>query len=222
MNTLGLDCSFWQGPNVQYPAIDWTTVKAGGVMFAFMRACRWTYVDPTFGYNWAESERAGVLRGAYCYFNPTVDPLAQAETLYDLTGGAGELPDVLDFESNPANYTQGTLRNRLDQCRDRYVQLSGRQPILYTNLYWLSVLGDTMGMDLWIARYNTEPGIDDWVFWQDSQTTSFPGIADPTVDRDWFNGTYEDLLVYCGLEPEEPTLTEKVGLLWEAHPELHV
>ncbi len=210
--TLGCDVSWWQGPNTQYGPIDWVTLTASDCKFAFIRACWKTYEDQNFSINWPGSGDAGILRGGYLYFDPSWDPVAQADKLFDLTQGVGELPDVIDFETNPANYQQGTLRNRIDICRDHYAQLAGREPILYTNLSWLGVLGDSLGMDLWIARYYaTEPGVDDWQFWQDSDRESFPGIADPTVDRNWFNGTYDDLLVYCGLQEPPPSLEERVS-----------
>ncbi|MFZ1960088.1 MAG: GH25 family lysozyme, partial [Methylovirgula sp.] len=56
----GIDVSKYQGD------IDWNTVRASGVKFAWIKATEGgDYVDEKFAQNWAEAKAAGVPRGAY-------------------------------------------------------------------------------------------------------------------------------------------------------------
>ena len=56
----GIDVSRWQG------GIDWTSVRAAGTQFAFLKATEGgDRVDPRFLENWDGAARAGVPRGAY-------------------------------------------------------------------------------------------------------------------------------------------------------------
>src|SRR5262245_50270540 len=61
----GIDVSYYQG------TIDWNRVKNDGIDFAFVRVSDGaTFRDPKFVTNWAESQAAGVVRGAYQFFRP--------------------------------------------------------------------------------------------------------------------------------------------------------
>lgn len=73
---------------------------------------------------------------------------------------------------------------------------------------------------LWTAHWNqfvSNPLIPDsflgWVFWQVDNSTAFPGIPDRTCDLNRFGGTLEDLKEWAGIG-EEPTLEQKVDILW--------
>ena len=91
----GVDISHYDG------TIDWTQVKAAGISFAFAKATEGTsYVDPTFATNWAGMKAAGIVRGAYHFFDPAVDATSQVTYCLATVGTleAGDLPIVLDFE----------------------------------------------------------------------------------------------------------------------------
>ena len=93
--TSGIDVSYYQGD------ITWARVRRAGVQFAFIRVSDGsTILDSKFEANWAGARRASVLRGAYQFFRPEEDPVAQANLLVKKlrAHGQGELPPVIDIE----------------------------------------------------------------------------------------------------------------------------
>ena len=79
----GMDVSSYE------TSIDWPTAKAAGIEFAFIRASDGLqYRDPKFATYWAGARAAGVMRGAYQFFRPTQDPIAQADLLLAAIGRA--------------------------------------------------------------------------------------------------------------------------------------
>ena len=69
----GIDVSHHQGE------IDWTKVKNDGIVFAFMKATQGLrFVDPRFKLNWAATEKAGIIRGAYHFLEADQDGAARS------------------------------------------------------------------------------------------------------------------------------------------------
>ena len=84
----GVDVSHYDG------TIDWVKAHASGIDFAFMKATESTdFIDPNFATNWQAAAAAGVIRGAYHFFRPEVDPVAQAGR-HDLAGVRFRLSEV--------------------------------------------------------------------------------------------------------------------------------
>src|SRR5262245_53102110 len=95
----GIDVSYYQKD------IDWTKVKAAGVDFAFIRVSDGlNFIDSKFSSNWPSARSAGIVRGAYQFFRPGLDPVAQANLLIERMGPleADDLPPVIDVETNDA------------------------------------------------------------------------------------------------------------------------
>ncbi len=73
-------------------------------------------------------------------------------------------------------------------------------------------------------------GCKHWKFWQFSgDRFVLPGAGGIAIDLNFFNGSVEQLKSWAGVAPGEDeqagvdlSLEEKIGRLWEAHPELHV
>ena len=87
----GIDVSWYQ------KKIDWKQVATSKV-FAFIKATEGTNLeDKSFASNWSGAQNAGLLRGAYHFFHPSVDPIDQAEFFLS-TVVTCELPPVLDVE----------------------------------------------------------------------------------------------------------------------------
>ena len=68
--------------------------------------------------------------------------------------------------------------------------------------------GEWAQYDLWVASYGSSnavlpAGWTDWKIWQHTGTGHAPGIAGD-VDLNWFNGSYDDLLKYCGAPAPQP------------------
>ena len=208
----GIDVSDGQG------AIDWNAVKAAGVDFALVKATQGTYdTQSTFAANWAGARAAGVIRGAYHFFDPTEDGAAQAQHFLAVVGavGAGDLPAMLDIEcpTGRADTTclgTGTsdaasaadIAARMWDFIDAVEQATGKKPLVYTyGSYFASNGVDTTGLDaypLCIADpvagscFDVPPPWSSALLWQYSFTGDVPGISD-AVDRDRFLGTLSDL-----------------------------
>ena len=198
--------------------IDWIEVKKSGVQFAIIKATESdNFVDPRFDYNWSRTRRQGLIRGAYHFFRPLVDPVRQANNFIKIAGRIlhqTDLPPVLDIESYPDFVAREWKQISLDE-RLRRLQIwlkavesaTGRTPIIYTNYYaWRDYLGNTEKFarhPLWIAAYKVDSpkipannwGGKGWTFWQTSERGIVPGIRGeaPCVDMDVYRGTFEDL-----------------------------
>src|SRR5207302_6078686 len=73
----GIDVSSWQGPSIAWP-----TVGTSGISFAYIRAGEGSsQPDDDFQKNWTGAKAAGITVGAYLFFHPSQDPVAQAGLL---------------------------------------------------------------------------------------------------------------------------------------------
>ena len=193
----GLDVASWQHPNGA--TIDWAAVRAAGQSFAYIKATEGTsYTNPYFGADWAGAQANGMVRGAYHYARPELDPTGQADFFAAVMGGLarGDLPPVLDLESS-GNLSADALLGWVGTFLSRVQALTGRRPLIYTYPnFWKFATCDSRafaGQLLWIADYNggSEPtlplpgGWRDWTFWQHTSSGSLPGIVG-AVDLDVF------------------------------------
>lgn len=199
----GIDVSYYQG------SIDWNAV-AGDAEFALIRVSHSTqFLDPDFETNWNDAHAAGVPVGAYQYFEPDEDPIAQANLLLDNMGPlmAGDLPPVIDVES-AAGQSPAQIEAAILAWVEHVEAETGVKSIIYTGPYFWqdNVNSDAFGdYPLWIAHYGTECPLTPtpWVRWdmhQYSSTGSTAGIVGD-VDQNTFNGSLDDLI---GLGGEAP------------------
>jgi lysozyme len=193
-------------------SIDWAAVQADGVRFAMIKATQGTYdTQSTFSSNWAGSRAAGLRRGAYHFFDPTEDGVAQAAYFLSVVGTlhADDLPPMLDLECpdgdanclDPGESGQAPpadIRPRIQGFLSTVEKATGKKPLVYTFASYFVQSGvDATGLDaypLFIA-YPTAgacfPVPSPWpwaVMWQYSFTGSVRGIG-VAVDRDRFIGT---------------------------------
>jgi GH25 family lysozyme M1 (1,4-beta-N-acetylmuramidase) len=210
----GIDVSHWNG------AIDWKRVRGDGFRFVFIKATEGvTYEDDTFPPNWKGARSVGMLRGAYHFFHPNIDPKKQADLFINYvkkTNDLGELPPVFDLEVGDGQPNH-VIISRSKIWLDRVEAELGLRPLIYSSpgflQYQFSELGGgppawAKDYDLWIANYEPTPwlppGWPRWKFWQHSKTGTVSGISE-LVDLNWFNGTMDELFDYAGKKPPEPT-----------------
>ncbi len=203
----GIDVSHLQGN------VEWQKIAEAGIKFAFIKATEGaTFADPNFKANWEGARMAGLLRGAYHFFHPETEALAQAERFLSVVGkDSGELAPALDLEPIPV---EGTTRDRWSNASadarllaistwlDAVEQSLGRKPIIYTAAgFWnkrISAGNRFAAYPLWLAQYTKTipPRIPstwtDWSFWQHSDSGRVPGISGK-VDISRFNGSLDDL-----------------------------
>jgi lysozyme len=193
--TAGIDVSYYQGD------IAWSRVRRAGVQFAFIRVSDGSTIrDSQFAANWNGARRASVLRGAYQFFRPEEDPIAQANLLINTlrAHGRGELPPVIDIEVTgglPLASVVANARVWIEQVRSQL----GVEPIVYTN-YGMFRWGGAEPLaqqPLWLAHYTEDcpsipPPWTQWTFWQYTENGRVDGIDGP-VDLDVFAGAPDEL-----------------------------
>lgn len=191
----GIDVSHFQG------TVDWQKVRQAGIAFAIAKATQGDgYEDPMFRVNWPAMKAAGLIRGAYDFYDVADDPATQArEFISRVSLEAGDLPPVVDIETmNGAADTiaglAADLRTYLDLLSAHY----GVKPIIYTGPgFWNAHVNESFGdFPLWVAVYadaiELPHGWSTWTIWQHSQTGTIEGV-DGAVDLDRFNGDREAL-----------------------------
>jgi GH25 family lysozyme M1 (1,4-beta-N-acetylmuramidase) len=198
----GIDVSHHNG------AIDFANVLKAKQRFVFIKATQDTsFVDEDFTSNVARARAAGMLVGAYHFFDYSLDGTAQADHFVDRLEAAGgildALPPVVDVEcwqpSGPSTHvvTEARLRDFVIRVYER----TGRLPIVYTSSFmWSEVTGGSdafADLPLWAACWGCEspPTLaapwEEWLFWQ----TGIGRIKDVgRLDANVFNGSEEDLL----------------------------
>jgi lysozyme len=197
----GIDVSSYQG------TIQWSQVKAAGIAFSFARVSDGTaFPDADFAANWKAMKAQGIVRGVYQYFEPGVDPTAQAKLLLSsvaAAGGleAGDLPPVMDIETTGGQSTT-TIQAHMKTWLGVIENAVGRKPLIYTSSGFGPNIGTGFGAyPLWVANWGvTCPalpgGWTSWVFWQTADNGTVKGITGP-VDLDEFDGTLGDLTAFA-------------------------
>ena len=197
----GIDVSDHQG------SVDWKAVKQAGKVFAFLKATDGiTWTDPDFAANWNGARAAGLLCGAYHFYETDDDPTAQAQNfLRAVQLGPGDLPPVVDIEKLAAGGSAGQAVKDLQTWLDAVETATGRTPLIYTSHgFWTSLGTSAFGRyPLWIAAYGTQSptlpaGWSAWTFWQFSESGQVTGVTGP-VDLDVFSGSLADLRALAGL-----------------------
>ncbi len=200
----GIDVSVWQ------QTVDWDKVAASGIKFAFARASYGTSKDTYFDNNWPKMKAAGLLRGAYQYWLPAKDPIAQAQAMLDILGPLepGDLPPVVDVEQTDG-LGPTEISNRLSQWLKHVEGALGVKPIIYSGKYfWQDNVKSDAFVDypLWIPNYSLDcPDLPsgywpNWHFFQYTSTGSVNGVAG-NVDRNIFNGSLQDLYAFASGGP---------------------
>ncbi|HEY1586777.1 MAG TPA: GH25 family lysozyme, partial [Polyangia bacterium] len=199
----GIDVSEFQG------SINWSAVKAAGKEFAFIRVSDGTYQDPDFATNWAGAKAAGLLRGAYQFFEAGDDPITVADQFLAKIGtlGEGDLPPVLDVEVTDGQ-SAATMKANMEAWLAHVEAKTGRSPFIYVSPGFWPNLGspNESHYRLWVANWGvTCPslpagGWSTFQMWQKADNGSVSGISG-NVDLDEFNGTLAELQAIAGGAP---------------------
>lgn len=238
--TFGCDVSAWQNKTDTPQNINYHQMYDAGARFVFIKASQSCWTDRNFNYSWNAAAETDLLRGAYHFVYWDENPRKQAEYFWSLIeNDPGELPPVADYE-NYGNVPKDAVNYLWGFC-DTLERLSGRTPIIYTNVWFF---GDTVAKNaawakfpLWVASYTSQAYVEkymrlrtpweEWAFWQYTKSGNGKqfGVESLDLDMNYFNGSYDDLLQFAGFQEEEQQKEindpEKLERLWVAHPELH-
>lgn len=199
--TLGVDVSQSNG------TIDWMQVHQANYDFAFIRATEGTALtDSQFATNQSSARLHGVIPGAYHFFHPAQDPIAQADFFVQTAGTwrAGDLPLTLDLEVTDGMSGSAVASAALSFLQ-RVQQTSGKMPIIFVSSSFFNSIGAPSSLanysTLWIANAGVScpnipmPPWGGWLFWLSTIGGTVPGIGG-TVDIDTFNGSLADLQTF--------------------------
>jgi hypothetical protein len=133
----GIDVSSWQHPEGN--VIDWEEVYAAGYRFAVVKATQGvSYVNPWIARDLSDAGAAGLLLGAYHYFEAGEDPTVQAKWLLNCTQGQPlDLGVFVDWECySPQKFVHTQeLTSFLTEAR-----LTRPQCGVYCSIEWASLL----------------------------------------------------------------------------------
>ncbi len=199
----GIDVSHYQ------KKIDWDKVASQDIQFAFIKATEGeTYKDSFFCENWVKMKAAGIKRGAYHFFRPTLSAEMQAANFIEMAElGDGDFAPVLDLEVTD-NVSPEVLRAQVDRWLHIVENHFKIKPIIYTyqNFFNDHLAGHYEGYPIWIARYTSwrKPRLysnQNWHFWQYGNRGRLQGIEGP-VDFNVFQGSVEELEDFCLVRPK--------------------
>ncbi len=195
-HAIGLDVSEYQ-EKISWSYVD-TLEQKYPIHFVFIRATVGKdRVDHCFERNWLGAKANKMIRGAYHYYRPNENSVAQAQLFIKTVRlHKGDLPPVLDIEKLPRNQSIDSLKVGLKRWL-RIVESHYKvKPIIYTGeKYYTDFLKEEFSEYLfWIANYNfyKEAMESDWLFWQFTEKATVPGIK-TNVDVTVYNGDLEQL-----------------------------
>ncbi len=196
----GVDVSEYQAE------IDWTEVShlfgEHKIYFTFIRATAGKdKTDAKFAQNWKAKKNPDIMRGAYHYYRPNENSIAQANNFIAMVNLAkGDLPPVLDIEKISSIQSLKNLKIGLQKWLDKVEKHYGVKPIIYSgSAYFTTYLKKEFAdYPLWIANYNRTkiPIKHDWKIWQYSDKGRVKGIKGK-VDINVFDGKLKELKNWC-------------------------
>lgn len=193
---VGFDVSEYQ-EKIEWEKIN-TIEDEFPLSFVFIRATAGSNkIDARYKENWKAAKEHYFVRGAYHYYRPNENSIAQADHfIKNVRLRKGDLPPVLDIEKLPRNQSIDSLKVGLRRWLKRVEKHYKVKPIIYSGQsYYTDFLKDEFKeYPLWIANYNffVERIQNDWLLWQFTEKAKISGI-EGLVDVNVFNGNKEDL-----------------------------
>lgn len=210
--------------NVYRGHVNWKKVIQTDVVFGIAKATQGIFlIDETFDANWVGMRRVNLIRGAYHFFLPKANAIAQANHYLSVVGDilhSTDLPPILDVEDYPLwvreawrSLPVNTRISRIRQWLDRVEAVTGRVPMIYTSWSsWSAITGDSQAFTrypLWVANYGvSSPNVPagnwggrGWLIWQFTEHGEVSGINPPT-DINWYRASFEALKNFLGITGE--------------------
>ena len=184
----GIDVSRYQGD------IDFNKVKAAGCEFVYLRAMIYNNnelgEDRKFEQYYKDAKAAGLKIGVYYYStDSTVEMLHEhsAELLKVLKDKEIDLPVAFDWESwwNFQKYKMSIvdINNLFYEFADIMAQ-NGYKTILYASKYYLEIIWEPAGYDVWLAHYVKQTSYEgEYTIWQTGSIGRIDGCSED-VDTD--------------------------------------
>lgn len=194
----GIDVSRYQGD------IDFNAVKEAGCEFVMLRAMIYNNgelgEDKKFEEYYADAKEAGLLIGVY-YYSTDSDPEELHEhcdeLLAVLEGKELDLPVAFDWESwsHFQKYHMSIVDiNNLFYEFAGIMEENGYSTILYGSKYYLEIIWEPAGYDVWLAHYVKETSYEgDYAMWQTGSIGRIDGISEDCDTDILFKSKYPHL-----------------------------
>ena len=233
--TLGFDVSFYQDSNYTPQKIDFQKMKDYGAWFVIMRTGQGNWIDEDWSDYAKDSYKVDDLyRGSYWFYDARWTIKSQCKLYWDTIKPMGmDFRPVMDWEAWSINsvpqerWSRGYFLSLIAEFLERMDNYYGNLSMFYTNPRWLKYLSPLpdwlLKHPLWLAAYNSVPptylyGYDKWHIWQDGTPAIglAAGVESKEIDRDWFNGSVEELEKWLGIvhepAPVPPPLPVEIRL----------
>ena len=194
----GIDVSRYQGD------INFEKIKAAGCEFVMLRAMIYNNgelgEDRKFEEYYVDAKAAGLLIGVYYYSTDcNIEELREHsdELLSVLEGKEIDLPVAFDWESwsHFQKYNMSIVDiNNLFYEFAGIMEANGYSTILYASKYYLEIIWEPAGYDVWLAHYVKQTSYEgDYTMWQTGSIGRIDG-CDEDVDTDiLFKSRYPEL-----------------------------
>lgn len=194
----GIDVSRYQGD------IDFDAVKAAGCEFVMLRAMIYNNgelgEDRKFEEYYVDAKEAGLLIGVYYYSTDSnLEELHEHcdELLAVLEGKEIDLPVAFDWESwsHFQKYQMSIIDiNNLFYEFAGIMEENGYSTILYGSKYYLEIIWEPAGYDVWLAHYVKETSYEgDYTMWQTGSIGRIDGISEDCDTDILFKSKYPHL-----------------------------
>ena len=189
----GIDISHYQGK------INWKNISAQEIRFVYMKATQGiNFQDKQFQYNWKETKKYKIPRGAYHFFDLCASGQLQAKNfIRTVPLDDSMLPPVVDLELFKNCITPPTKEKFLVELKIFTIELEARykkKPMLYViwDVYEKYLIGEMKDHPLWISDpWNSDepalPEKKEWILWQYDYEGKVKGISG-YVDWNYFYG----------------------------------
>ena len=194
----GIDVSRYQGD------IDFKKVKAAGCEFVMLRAMIYNNgelgEDRKFEEYYRDAKEAGLYIGVYYYSTDcTIEELHEhcKELLKVLEDKELDLPVAFDWES--WNHFQKYKMSIVDINNLFYefagiMEANGLSTILYSSKYYLEIIWEPAGYDVWLAHYVKETSYEgDYTMWQTGSIGKIDGVPEDCDTDILFKSRYPEV-----------------------------
>ena len=194
----GIDVSRYQGD------IDFEKVRDAGCEFVMLRAMIYNNgelgEDRKFEEYYEDAKAAGLLIGVYYYSTDcNIEELHEHcdELLAVLEGKELDLPVAFDWESwsHFQKYNMSIVDiNNLFYEFAGIMEANGYSTILYGSKYYLEIIWEPAGYDVWLAHYVRETSYEgDYTMWQTGSIGRIDGISEDCDTDILFKSKYPHL-----------------------------
>jgi len=205
------DVSFYQDDNSTAQMINFAKMKSAGAPGVIIRAGQNSWIDTDFAANWKAAKAAGLLRGAYWFYDSRYPPLQQAKLFTDaVKDDPAEMELWCDYEESYGGVFAGWRHFAVFVAEVMRLQ-PGAKVGIYTGFYYWknhrpNAVTDAASMawfaklPLWLAWYADSSVVEipyPWagaLYWQytDKGDGLKYGAESLNIDMNYYNGTIAD------------------------------